>query len=57
MKKTNKNKEKKILVGGGENWSLSFMLAKQALYHLSPASSSFYSGYFGDGVLLSICPN
>jgi hypothetical protein len=27
-----------------------FFLAKQAIYHLSPISSPFCSGYFGDGV-------
>jgi hypothetical protein len=30
-------------------WTQGFILAKQALYHLSHAASSFCSGYFGDG--------
>jgi hypothetical protein len=33
-------------------FELSFMLANQALYHLSHTSSPFCSDYFGDGVLL-----
>jgi hypothetical protein len=37
-------------------WTQSFMLAKQALYCLSHTSSPFCSGYFGDGVLRTVCP-
>jgi hypothetical protein len=33
-----------------------FMLAKQVLYHLSHTSSPFWSGYFRDGVSLTIFP-
>jgi hypothetical protein len=32
-----------------------FAHAKQALYHLSHASSQFCPGYFGEGVLQTIC--
>jgi hypothetical protein len=39
----------------GLGFELSFALAKQALYFLSHASSPFFSGYFGDGVFLTIC--
>jgi hypothetical protein len=37
--------------GGTGVWTQGFALAKQALNSLSQTSSSFYSGYFGDGVL------
>jgi hypothetical protein len=37
-------------------WIEGFALAKQALYHLSHTSSLFCSGYFGDGILRTICP-
>jgi hypothetical protein len=35
------------------NWDLiqAFTLAKKVLYCLIPASSPFFSGYFGDGFL------
>jgi hypothetical protein len=37
--------------GGGDNvQTQDFALAKQVLYCLSPTSSPFCSGYFGDGV-------
>jgi hypothetical protein len=32
-----------------------FTLAKQALYPLSHSSSPFCSGYFGDGILQTVC--
>jgi hypothetical protein len=50
--------------GGGESEregedtgvsTLGFMLAKQALYHLSHTSSSFCSGYFEDSISQIIC--
>jgi hypothetical protein len=41
---------------GTRVWTQGFVLAKQALYHVSYASSPFYSGYFGDRVLQTICP-
>jgi hypothetical protein len=28
----------------------------QALYHLSHFCSPFFSGYFGDGILQTVCP-
>jgi hypothetical protein len=33
-----------------------FALAKQVLYHLSHSFGPFYSCYFGDEVLKTICP-
>jgi hypothetical protein len=36
-------------------WIQGSLLTKQVLYHLSHFSSPFCSGYFGDGVLPSIC--
>jgi hypothetical protein len=33
----------------------SFMLAYKELYHVSYTYSPFCSGYFGDGVLRTIC--
>jgi hypothetical protein len=41
---------------GTRIWTQVFILAKQALYPWSHSSSSFCSGYFGDGVLGTICP-
>jgi hypothetical protein len=40
------------------DWSLNSGLHtwKQVLYHLNHTSSPFCSGYFGDGVLWTICP-
>jgi hypothetical protein len=38
------------------NWDLNFLLTKQALYYLRHTSSPFFSGYFGDGILQTICP-
>jgi hypothetical protein len=34
-------------------WTQGFALAKQTLYCLIHTSTSFFLGYFGDGVLLS----
>jgi hypothetical protein len=34
-----------------------FILTKQAFYQLSHTPSSLCSGYFGDGVSQTICPN
>jgi hypothetical protein len=34
---------------------MGFVLAKQVLYHLSHTSGAFFSGYFGDEVLRTIC--
>jgi hypothetical protein len=41
------------------DWGLTqgFELAKQALHFLNHISSPFYSDYFGDGVLSTICPS
>jgi hypothetical protein len=36
--------------------ALSFVFAKQALYHLSHTSSPFCSGYFEDGGLTNYLP-
>jgi hypothetical protein len=41
--------------GGTEIWTQGFMLAKQALYHLSHTCSPFCCGYFGDRVSQTIC--
>jgi hypothetical protein len=40
---------------GTEVWIQGFVLAKQALNCLSHSSSPFCSGYFGNGVLQTIC--
>jgi hypothetical protein len=48
-----------FLWGWGEGtWvqTQGFILAKQALYHLSHIFSSFFSGYLGDGVSRAVCP-
>jgi hypothetical protein len=44
-----------VLVGLGF-FDQGFVLAKQALYHLSNTSSPFCFGYSGDGGLMTICP-
>jgi hypothetical protein len=40
---------------GTGTWTQCFVLAKQALYHLSWTSSPFCYGYFGDGLSQTIC--
>jgi hypothetical protein len=37
-------------------WTQSFTLTKQALYNLSPTTSSVCSGYFRDWVSQTVCP-
>jgi hypothetical protein len=45
-----------FFLGGTWFWTQIFTLAKLALSHLSLTYSSFCFGYFGDGVLWTICP-
>jgi hypothetical protein len=45
-----------VLFDGTGAWTQRFVFTKQVLYHLSHTSSPFCSGYFGDGVLQTICP-
>jgi hypothetical protein len=44
------------LFDGARVWTQGFALAKQAFYGLNQISSPFCSGYFGDGILQTICP-
>jgi hypothetical protein len=43
---------------GERDWDLNqgLQACKEALYYLSHTSSTFFSGYFGDGVSQTICP-
>jgi hypothetical protein len=45
---------KNIFFGGTGVETQGFTLAKQVLYHWSPTSSTFHSGYFVDGLSLTI---
>jgi hypothetical protein len=44
-----------LFFGGTRVWTLGFMFAKLALNHLRHIFSPFCCGYFGDGVLWTIC--
>jgi hypothetical protein len=45
-----------FVFGGTRVWTQCFVLAKQTFYCLSHTSSPFFSGYFRDAVLWTICP-
>jgi hypothetical protein len=51
------HKDIHFFLGETRVWTLGFVLAKQVLYHLRHTSRLFCSGYFRDGVSLTICPS